>query len=68
MEFKKIELSDKASVTRLSQAASEIVKEYYDPIIGAEQNDYMIEKFQSVPAVTHQLEEGYHYYLLLEKD
>ena len=68
MEFKKIELSDKASVTRLSQAASEIVKEYYDPIIGARQNDYMIEKFQSVPAIAHQLEEGCHYYLTLEKD
>lgn len=67
MEFKKIELSDKASVKKLSQTASEIVKEYYDPIIGARQNDYMIEKFQSVSAITHQLETGYQYYLVLEK-
>ena len=52
----------------LSKIASEIVKEHFDPIIGPEQNDYMIRMFQSVPAITEQLEKGYSYYFVKNGD
>ena len=64
MEFEEVTLSDEEAIKNLSDMASTIVKEYYDPIIGAVQNDYMIEKFQSVPAIKRQLAEGYRYYVV----
>ncbi len=63
MDFRKIELGDEDGIAELSALASEIVKEHYDPILGPVQNDYMIEKFQSVHAIKEQLEHGYLYYL-----
>lgn len=45
--------------------AAEIWREYYVSIITAEQIDYMLGKFQSVPAITHQIQhQGYEYYLI----
>lgn len=45
--------------------AARIWTEHYTPIIGAAQVTYMVEQFQSVPAVTRQLErEGYEYFLM----
>ena len=64
MNYEKILTSDTDAIKELSDLATEIVKEHFDPIIGAAQNDYMIEKFQSVPAITQQLENGYQYYLV----
>ena len=46
----------------MSQLATAIVKEYFDPIIGAAQNDYMIARFQTPTAITAQLDEGYRYF------
>ena len=43
-EFEKV---NEETIADLSELASAIVKEHYDPILGNEQNDYMIEKFQS---------------------
>ena len=48
--------------------ATEILKEYYDPIIGPEQNDYMLEKFQSESALKEQIEHGYRYYWAVCED
>lgn len=48
-----------AALEALSRLASQIVKEHYDPILGAAQNDYMIEKFQSVEAIKGQIAQGY---------
>ena len=66
MEFVKVTLDDNDRIEMLSALASAIVKEHYDPILGAEQNDYMIEKFQSVKGITEQLGHGYEYYLASE--
>ena len=44
--------------------ASSIVKEVFDPMIGAAQNDYMIQLFQTVPAIIEQLNSGYTYYIV----
>ena len=46
--------------------ASCIVKQHFDPIIGEAQNDYMIDKFQSVPAISGQIRNGYRYYLVTD--
>ncbi len=48
----------------LSKLASSIVREHYDPILGTEQNDYMLEKFQSEDAIRSQILHGYQYRLV----
>jgi len=44
--------------------AKEIWTEHYTPIIGREQVDYMLARFQSARAVSEQLAEGYLYFLI----
>lgn len=52
-------------VQTMCEMAARIWTEHYTPIIGAAQVAYMVEQFQSVPAVTRQLErEGYEYFLM----
>ena len=46
----------------LSPLATAILREHFDPIIGKAQNDYMLEKFQSVSAIKEQFKKGYLYY------
>lgn len=49
----------------ISAIGEKIWREYYTPIIGIEQVEYMLDKFQSVNAITNQINnEGYEYYLL----
>ncbi len=48
----------------MSRLASGIIKEYYDPLLGAEQNDYMIELFQSAHSIAAQLAEGKRYFFV----
>ena len=64
MEFNKIVNEDSDGIAYLADLASRIVKEYYDELLGTAQNDYMIEKFQSVKAIAGQLESGYQYYIM----
>jgi GNAT superfamily N-acetyltransferase len=44
--------------------AHEIWYEYYVPLIGREQVDYMVAKFQNVLAMQAQIREGYEYFLV----
>ena len=54
-------------IARLAETANEIWHEYFPFLLSAEQLDYMVERFQSVPAITRQITcEGYAYYLLLQ--
>ncbi len=63
-EFRKvISEEDIAEVARL---AREIWQEHYIPIIGREQVDYMLEKFQSIRAIAEQLAREYEYFLVLD--
>ncbi|AWB42970.1 GNAT family N-acetyltransferase [Paenibacillus sp. CAA11] len=63
LTLEKVETKDQ--VASLAQMAGEIWHEYYIRIISKEQIDYMVEKFQSVPAITQQMEsDGYEYYFL----
>ncbi len=64
MDFVLLNGDDENKAAEMSALASSIVKEHFDPIIGSKQNDYMIEKFQSVKSVMRQISEGYKYYFV----
>ena len=54
------------SILRLESLAREIWTEHYLPIIGQEQIDYMLEKFQSFTAITRQIQcKDYQYYFIV---
>ena len=53
-----------ADIETLCGLAKEIWTEHYAPILSDEQVAYMVERFQSVPAVTDQLGKGYRYFFL----
>jgi hypothetical protein len=48
--------------------AHDIWYEFYVPLIGRAQVDYMIEKFQNVPAMQSQIDQGYEYFLVNQED
>jgi GNAT superfamily N-acetyltransferase len=47
----------------IAELAHEIWYEYYVPLIGRAQVDYMVSKFQSSAAMAQQIAEGYEYFL-----
>ncbi|TCM96409.1 ribosomal protein S18 acetylase RimI-like enzyme [Paenibacillus sp. BK033] len=56
-------------IAEVARLAEQIWREHYVSIITIEQIDYMIEKFQSVSAITGQIEnQGYEYCLLQQQD
>lgn len=56
-------------LTVLSQMAEEVWHQHFASILSPEQIDYMVEKFQSYPAMKKQMaEDGYQYYLIREAD
>ena len=66
MVFEYLKPEDEAGIVEMSAMATEIVREHFDPIIGRAQNDYMLQKFQTVGAIRGQLAHGYQYYFVLE--
>lgn len=52
-------------IDNIAELAKVIWRDHYIPIVGEEQVTYMLEKFQSVEAMTKQIEEGYAYYSIL---
>ena len=63
IEFVKIELNN---VPDLAKLTSEIWHEYWTCILSEEQIDYMVDKFQSKTAITHQINnERYTYFYIL---
>lgn len=67
MVFERLCSGDREGIAEMSAVASAIVREHYDPILGVEQNDYMLEKFQSPGAIAEQLDRGYEYYFVGDK-
>ena len=67
MDFEQLMPYDENGIKEMSKMATAIVREHYDPIIGKEQNDYMIQKFQTADAIKEQLEHGYQYYFVSDK-
>lgn len=60
LEVRKAETD--TQVREIADLAKVIWNEYFTPIIGKDQVDYMVEKFQSYPALKEQISEGYEYY------
>jgi diamine N-acetyltransferase len=52
-----------AQLDAIARLAREIWYEYYVPLIGRAQVDYMVSKFQSSAAMAQQLHEGYEYFM-----
>lgn len=60
LEFKKVSTSEEVKAT--AELAKEIWNDHFVDIIGQNQTDYMVEKFQSEKAMTEQLSGRYEYY------
>jgi len=63
-----IEVSDEASINKTERLAKEIWRQHYLPIIGKDQVEYMLEKFQSKQAIYEQIQNGFIYYLIKIND
>lgn len=63
--FRRVSATNEAGIRNMSALATHIVREHFDPIIGVEQNDYMIERFQTPEAIAAQIEDRYEYYFVL---
>lgn len=55
-------------IIKVQELADEIWREYYPAIISQDQIGYMLSTFQTAKAILKQINEGYTYFLLLEKD
>lgn len=53
-----------AQIAAVARLAREIWTAHYTPIIGRAQVDYMVQQFQSAPAVAAQIDGDYEYYLV----
>jgi GNAT superfamily N-acetyltransferase len=62
VEFLAVRTHD--DVDAVAALAREIWDEFYVPIIGRAQVDYMVHKFQSAAAVAEQMASGYEYFLV----
>ncbi|MBF0265104.1 MAG: GNAT family N-acetyltransferase [Gammaproteobacteria bacterium] len=51
-------------INTVANLAHEIWNQHFVPIIGQAQVDYMLEKFQSVDAISEQINDGYEYYII----
>ncbi|MDY6947315.1 MAG: GNAT family N-acetyltransferase [Pseudomonadota bacterium] len=54
-------------VAAVAALAQQIWYEFYVPLIGRAQVDYMVGKFQNAPAVQTQIEQGYEYFLVRQE-
>jgi GNAT superfamily N-acetyltransferase len=62
-------VSTSAEIEIVARMAKIIWKEHYIPIIGEDQVDYMLGKYQSVKAIDSQInEDGTHYFLILSEE
>ncbi len=59
----------KEDIKKVAAAADEIWHEHFTAILNNEQIDYMVDKFQSEPAIASQLKtEGYAYFQIMVKE
>ena len=58
------QVSSKADIKIVAILAHKIWNQHYVPIIGQDQVDYMVAKFQSESSISNQLKEGYLYFLI----
>ncbi len=61
-----VAISNDDDIKNLADLAHTIWNEYFPPIIGQAQVDYMVEKFQSEAAISKQLQDEYEYYFICD--
>ena len=66
--FLPVNAADSETVKKLSDFAGKIVREHFDPIIGPDQNSYMIARFQSAEAIHEQIVSGGYRYYIVQAD
>jgi GNAT superfamily N-acetyltransferase len=60
-----IRVREAAEIKSVVVLAREIWNEHFVPIVGQEQIDYMLSKYQSAAAITQQIASGYEYFLVV---
>jgi N-acetylglutamate synthase-like GNAT family acetyltransferase len=64
-----VPVESEAQIKEVAALATAIWHEHFVSIISLEQIDYMVEKFQSAPAITNQLNnQGYQYYMIVKDE
>ena len=58
-------VADEQQVENIVNLADTIWHEYFPPIIGEDQVDYMLQKFQSKESIIQQIEDGVVYFLMI---
>ncbi|HEY0943142.1 MAG TPA: GNAT family N-acetyltransferase [Steroidobacter sp.] len=59
-----VPVTSSEQVAAVAALAHEIWYEFYVPLIGRAQVDYMVQKFQNAPAIRAQIDQGYEYFLV----
>ena len=57
-------VANSREIVRVAELADIIWREHYIPIIGRAQVDYMLEHFQSAPAIEKQIAQGVYYFVI----
>lgn len=65
--FHPIKAQTSNQIQEIASLAQIIWHEHFTPIIGIDQVEYMLDKFQSTGALTSQIESGYEYYQLYDE-
>lgn len=68
MAFELARISNDEQLNILADIANEVWHEFFPCILSDEQIDYMVDKFQSYPAMKKQMEDGYEYYFIKDND
>jgi RimJ/RimL family protein N-acetyltransferase len=58
-------INSRKQIENVAELGAEIWTEHYSPIIGLDQVNYMLAKYQSPAAIETQIKEGYQYFSLL---
>ena len=66
LQFVPVRTSEQLAI--VARLAHEIWYEFYVPLIGRAQVDYMVAKFQNVAAMQTQIAQGYEYFLVQQQD
>jgi GNAT superfamily N-acetyltransferase len=61
-----LRVTEAGDIDSVAALARDIWAQHFIPIIGQEQTDYMLAKFQSAPAIAQQIVDGYHYYIVID--
>jgi Acetyltransferases len=68
MEITFLPVKTEEQINHLAQIADEVWHEHFIQILTVNQIDYMVDKFQSVHAMTEQMQQGYQYFFLRLED